>query len=165
MLTKACWLLLLVFYPFLLAAFCFDEAAREEGVNANVLRSIARIESNNNPSAIGHNRNGSKDLGVMQINSSWIKIMGLNREELTRNPCYNVRIAARILKQCIDIHGYTWKAVGCYHAVDPNLRAQYSWKIFGELDRINRSEKKLSSPETNKPSLYFAVRDSNKEDP
>jgi soluble lytic murein transglycosylase-like protein len=67
-------------------------------VNQNLLKSIARIESNNNPSAINHNNNGTSDLGIMQINSSWIKPMGLDRHELLKNPCYNVMTGAKILK-------------------------------------------------------------------
>ena len=85
-------------------AFCFDEAAREYGLNASLLRSIATVESNCNPSALSYNRNGSTDLGIMQINSSWVRPMGLNESELLKNPCYNVKTAAKILKKCVE----TW---------------------------------------------------------
>ncbi len=67
-------------------------------MNPNLLRSIAKIESNYNPSAVNHNSNGSSDLGIMQINSSWIKPMGLDYQELVKNPCYNVMTGAKILK-------------------------------------------------------------------
>jgi soluble lytic murein transglycosylase-like protein len=144
-------------------AFCFDEAAREHGINADLLRSIARIESNNNPSAVNRNSNGSSDLGIMQINSSWIKPMGLNNQELIKNPCYNVKTAAKILKKCMDKHGYTWEAIGCYNAVNPYSRVKYSWRVFGELNRKSYSKNDTFPSTVKNSSFHFAVRDINEE--
>jgi soluble lytic murein transglycosylase-like protein len=152
---------LLVLYPLLLNAFCFEEAAQRYGVNQNLLRSIAKVESNNNPSAVNHNSNGSVDLGVMQINSSWIKPMGLDQGELLRNPCYNVMTGAKILKKCVDKHGYTWEAIGCYNAISPHVRVKYSWKVFNELNRGHAADNDLIS--RNNSSLHFAVRDISEE--
>lgn len=132
-------------------------------MNANLLRSIARIESNNNETAINHNRNGTTDLGIMQINSSWIKPMGLNEKELLKNPCYNVKTAAKILKKCMDKYGYTWEAIGCYNAFNPFARVKYSWKVFGELNRTNYTMSDTSSSPISSSSLYFKVRDLNEE--
>jgi soluble lytic murein transglycosylase-like protein len=162
LLTKV-FSILFVFYPLLVVAFCFDEAAREHGMNANLLRSIACVESNNNPTALNHNSNGTVDLGIMQINSSWIKPMGLNEQELLKNPCYNVKTAAKILKQCMGNHGYTWEAIGCYNVFNPHLRRKYSWKVFDELNRTRSSKADISPSMANNASLYFAVRNINEE--
>lgn len=132
-------------------------------MNANLLRSIARIESNNNETAINHNRNGTTDLGIMQINSSWIKPMGLNEKELLKNPCYNVKTAAKILKKCMDKYGYTWEAIGCYNAFNPYARVKYSWKVFGELNRTKPTLSETTSSTFSGSSLYFKVRDLNEE--
>ena len=140
-----------------MSAFCFDEAARVYGVNPNLLKGIASIESNNNPSAINHNNNGTRDLGIMQINSSWIKPMGLDQQELLENPCYNVMTGAKILKKCVERHGYTWEAIGCYNAVNPSMRVKYSWKVFNELNREPIPKNFTASPPNT--SLYFVVRD------
>ncbi len=145
-------------------AFCFDEAAREYGLNADLLRGIACVESNSNPSALNHNRNGTTDLGIMQINSSWIKPLGLNENELLKNPCYNVKTAARILRKCMDKHGYTWEAIGCYNAFSPSARIKYSWKVFDKFHRTGYSINSAPTSTVNDSSLYFAVRDINKED-
>jgi soluble lytic murein transglycosylase-like protein len=142
-------------------AFCFEEAARVHGVNQNLLKSIARIESNNNPSAINHNNNGTSDLGIMQINSSWIKPMGLDRQELLKNPCYNVMTGAKILKRCVDRHGYTWEAIGCYNAVSPNIRVRYSWKVFHDLCREHIPDD--AAPSANVSSLHFSAHDMSEE--
>ena len=146
-----------------MVAFCFDEAAREHGMNANLLRSIARVESNNNATAINHNSNGTTDLGIMQINSSWIRPMGLNKQELLKNPCYNVKTAAKILKQCMDKHGYTWEAIGCYNAFNPYSRATYSWKVFDELNRAGSQKVGISASMMSNASFYFTARDINEE--
>ncbi len=42
---------------------------------SELLRSIAEAESGLNPAAINRNSNGTYDFGVMQINSSWEKIL------------------------------------------------------------------------------------------
>lgn len=142
------------------SAFCFDEAAHIYGVNPDLLRGIARIESNNNPSAVNHNQNGSTDLGIMQINSSWIKPLGLDPRELLRNPCYNVMIGAGILKKCVDKHGYTWESIGCYNAVNHNARVKYSWKIFDELKRgYVRNTQANNGSSSNSSTFHFAVRE------
>jgi len=156
-------LILFIFYPSLVIAFCFDEAAREYRLNADLLRGIACLESNSNPSALNHNRNGTTDLGIMQINSSWIKPMGLNENELLKNPCYNVKTAARILRKCMDKHGYTWEAIGCYNAFSPYARIKYSWKVFDKLNRTGHSINSAPTSVVNDSSLYFAVRNINGE--
>jgi soluble lytic murein transglycosylase-like protein len=153
--------ILFILYPLLVTAFCFDEAARMYGMNPNLLRGIAKIESNNNPLAVNRNSNGSCDLGIMQINSSWIKPMGLVRNELLKDPCYNVMTGAKILRKCIDKHGYTWEAIGCYNAVNPHVRVKYSWKVFNELSR--GSDTNNCAPLSKGSSLHFAVRDINEE--
>lgn len=114
-------------------AFCFEDAGNEYGINPVLLKSIAQIESNLNPGAINRNQNGSMDIGLMQINSFWIKTLGLDPNKLVSDPCYNTMTGAKVLKQCIDRYGYTWEAVGCYNATSTPKRVRYSWKIFNML--------------------------------
>lgn len=134
------FLLFTIHYPLSTAvyAFCFDEAGKAFGINPFLLRGIARIESNLNPNAINRNTNGSVDIGLMQVNSSWVSNMGLDPGRLRSDPCYNVMAGSKILKLCIDRHGYTWEAVGCYNAVSRNKRVNYSWKVFGMLKTEGR---------------------------
>lgn len=145
-------------------AFCFEEAGKEHGINPSLLKSIAKIESNLNPKAINKNQNGSIDIGLMQINSFWIKTLGLDSSKLISDPCYNAMIGAKVLKQCIDRYGYTWKAVGCYNATSTPKRVKYSWKIYNALVMSNKSRvtsNKMEKKELpNKNSdLFFSVRD------
>jgi soluble lytic murein transglycosylase-like protein len=154
----------LILCPVSARAFCFEEAGRANNISYDLLESIARVESGLNANALHVNRNGTTDLGLMQINSAWIEPMRLNREELISNPCYNVMAGAGILRQCIDAHGYTWEAVGCYNAKSKGKRVGYSWKIFRELKKEKArkiANKKESLPENASPgqSLYFRVRE------
>lgn len=140
--------------------FCFEDAGKTYGINPVLLKSIARVESNLNPKAMNKNQNGSIDIGLMQINSFWIKTLGLDSGRLISEPCYNTMIGARVLKQCIDRYGYTWEAVGCYNATSTPKRVRYSWKIFNSL-KTEGSRLKTGGSSQNKPNseFYFIVRD------
>ncbi|MEW6066845.1 MAG: lytic transglycosylase domain-containing protein [Nitrospirota bacterium] len=151
--------------PSLLNAFCFETAGDAYGINPHLLESIAKTESNLKPTAINKNQNGSIDMGLMQINSLWIKELGLDPERLISDPCYNVKAGARILKSCINKYGYTWEAVGCYNAVTHTKRVNYSWKVFNIL---YERKKKLTEEEVKSieqkakditQSLLFSVKD------
>ena len=131
--------LLLLLIPSQAISFCFDEAGRTYGISPLLLRGIARVESNMKPEAVNRNSNGSIDLGLMQVNSFWLKTLGTTSHELTSDPCYNVMAGAWILKGCLDRHGETWEAVGCYNATSRNKRVNYSWKIYRELLKSAKS--------------------------
>ncbi|WP_414692025.1 lytic transglycosylase domain-containing protein, partial [Pantoea vagans] len=61
------------------AARCFREAGIRFSVDWRLLQAIAEVESGLNPGAIGLNKKGgrvlSEDLGMMQINSSWLPVL------------------------------------------------------------------------------------------
>ena len=150
-------------------AFCFEEAGKEHRISPELLKSIARVESGFNYKAVNKNRNGSRDLGLMQINSAWIDTLSLKRDELITDPCYNVMTGAGILRRCIDRHEYTWEAVGCYNAKSKGKREGYSWKIYRELKRekarsVAKEMDTLPNTGTSVQSLQFRVRDAEKPD-
>lgn len=156
--------LFLLFMPFSVGAFCFEEAGNMYGISPVLLKSVARAESGLDSSAVNMNKNGSADLGLMQINSNWIETFQIDRNELMSDPCYNVMIGARILRQCIDRHGYSWEAVGCYNACNKGKRVDYSWKIFREIEKEKARNKKIAKnkgthreTENTGQSLYFRV--------
>jgi len=142
--------------PSLSGAFCFDEAGGAFGINPFLLRGIARVESGLNPGAINRNTDGSLDIGLMQVNSSWISRMGFDRERLRSDPCYNVMAGARVLKLCIDRFGYTWEAVGCYNAVSRSKRVDYSWKVFDMLKRLGENTAERGAGRYSRPSTRYS---------
>ena len=126
--TFAAFILLLLL-PAFASAFCFEEAGATYGVSPLLLWSIAKHESNMNPSAVGRNSNGTYDYGLMQINSTWAGALGRSLWMSLGDPCTNVKTGAWILSRCIRRHGYNWKAVGCYNSNTPRLRTKYAVRI------------------------------------
>ena len=141
-LSRWALLILLLLTPLASRAgdFCFAEAGQEFRISPIILESIARTESSLNPRAINRNGNGSVDYGLMQINSYWVKTYGLSSDDLLNDPCYNTRIGAWVLRQCMDRYGYNWEAVGCYNATSKGKRARYAWKVFNNLAKSGQSE-------------------------
>lgn len=131
---KTLLLLFLVLIPDWVSAFCFQEAGSRYHVSPWLLWSIAKVESGLDPSAINQNRNGTVDVGLMQVNSIWAEQLGKTWDHLD-DPCTNVMAGAWILNQCVQDYGYTWKAVGCYHSRTPERRDAYALKIATILAR------------------------------
>jgi len=98
---------------------CFDTAAERFGVNSTILRAIAYTESRMNPAAIGPtNRNGTYDIGLMQINSIHLpelESFGIKKSDLL-NPCVSIHVGAWVLSKKVQRYGNTWNAVGAYNA-------------------------------------------------
>jgi soluble lytic murein transglycosylase-like protein len=149
-----------ILFPSLVFAFCFKEAGREYGISSQLLETLARVESGMNPKAININVNGSYDVGLMQVNSFWLKAFTLDKERLMTDACYNVSTGARILKQCFDRYGYNWEAVGCYNASSLQKKINYSWKIFRALSaKPTQSTLSIDDRQTASSSLLFEVTD------
>ena len=122
-------------------AFCYEEAGLEYNINPVLLQVISKTESNLNQTAINTNPNGTQDIGLMQINSSWVKSLNLDADLLLSDPCYNLKTGAEILSKCIEQYGYKWEAIGCYNAASKDKRVKYSWKIFNKLKEGSRGQK------------------------
>lgn len=156
-------------------AFCYEEAGLEYNINPVLLHVISKTESNLNQTAINTNPNGTQDIGLMQINSSWVKSLNLDADLLLSDPCYNLKTGAGILSKCIERYGYKWEAIGCYNAASKDKRVKYSWKIFDKLKAESRGQglkwshslKASPSLESSNPqilestnsSFFFSVKD------
>jgi soluble lytic murein transglycosylase-like protein len=84
---------------------------------------------------VGRNRNGSRDIGLMQINSSWLPTLarhGINEHHLF-DACTSIHVGAWILAGNVSRLGYTWEAVGAYNARSAPLRRAYAHKVHREL--------------------------------
>lgn len=117
------------------AGACWDEAAGRYGVNAYLLYAIAKTESGLNPNAVNRNRNGSYDIGLMQINSSWLPTLrkyGVDEKQLF-DPCTSIHVGAWILAQNMQRMGNSWEAIGAYNARNPELRLRYARKVYRNI--------------------------------
>lgn len=114
---------------------CWEDAALRYGVNAQLLYAIAKTESGLNPSAFNRNKNGSYDIGLMQINSSWLPVLqqyGVSKDQLW-DPCTNIYVGAWILAQNMHRLGNSWQAVGAYNSGKADYRLRYAQKVFRNL--------------------------------
>ncbi len=123
-------LFIIFLYPQSALSFCYEEAGDLYGINPKLLRAIAIAETGENPSLINKNKDGSYDIGLMQINSYWIERIPFDLNALLSDPCYNVKAGAMVMKNCIEMYGYTWDAVGCYNARSKIKKVRYSWKVY-----------------------------------
>ncbi len=127
---------------------CFETHALAKGLNADLLRAIALVESSGNPNAVGKN-SSSEDIGLMQINSSWLKRFNTTKKELLENVCLNIEIGAEILSDNMKRLENPWEAVGAYNAACTRLkgadcisaRQTYAWKVYRALMSLSDAKR------------------------
>jgi soluble lytic murein transglycosylase-like protein len=131
------------------AAHCFEEAAEQYQVSAELLRAIAIVESGNDPRAMNYShrqRTSSHDIGLLQINSQHLPALakyGITEERLRTDACLNTKVGAWILSDTLRRHGNDWNGVGAYNAACTQLkgrdctdaRNRYAWKVYRAMKR------------------------------
>ncbi len=123
-------------------AHCWERAGTTYRIDPLLLVAIAKVESNMRSDAINTNRNGTQDIGLMQVNSIHLPAFrekGISRQKLLE-PCTSVMAGAEILSGFIKRHGYGWEAVGAYNAGSAPeraaLRRLYIKKIWGQYAHL-----------------------------
>nr|WP_246327064.1 transglycosylase SLT domain-containing protein [Burkholderia guangdongensis] len=122
-------------------ADCIDDAAAFQHVNVSLMRAIAQVESGTRPDRVNTNSNGTTDIGLMQINSSWLPVLakeGISEQSLF-DPCTNAYVGAWILSRNIRQFGPTWNAIGAYNAASPDKRLAYARKVYDAVQSISDS--------------------------
>jgi len=122
-------------------ADCIDDAAAFQHVNVSLMRGIAQVESGMQPNRVNTNSNGTTDIGLMQINSSWLPVLareGISEQSLF-DPCTNAYVGAWILSENIRQLGPNWNAVGAYNAASPDKRLSYARKVYDAVQSISAS--------------------------
>lgn len=131
--------------PLSAQAHCWEDASKTYSIPVDVLKAVAKTESNFNPKAVNRNPNGSIDIGMMQINSEWSRTLekhGILQDDLF-DACTNVKVGAWILSNNAKKLGWNWNAIGAYNVGCAKLdkdecatrRNRYAWKIHAALRR------------------------------
>ena len=138
----------LLFFPCIASAeppsegwACWHEAAERYSVAVTLLYAIARVETRNESAHVSGHRNGSKDIGLMLINTWWLPKLreyGITAEALVTDDCLNLNVGAWILSQTLARYGYTWRGIGAYNATTDWKRARYARKVLREVRLIRR---------------------------
>ena len=139
-------------------ADCFEHHGKRFGLDPALLRAIAHVESSGRPRAVNAShleRTGTKDLGLMQINSAWLPKLreyGITEADLF-DGCTSVEVGAWVLHDLVRRLGNTWNAVGAYNASCSQLkgqacieaRARYSWRVYRRLQAVAPTSHALES--------------------
>lgn len=129
--------------PDKLMSYCVDTSARYYKISPLVIHTIADIEGGKVGTA-KKNKNGSYDLGVMQLNT-------VNLSKI-KDEFPNVSVMDLIFKPCVNIYVGTWflseeirragnnllKGIGNYHSRTPKYHQRYLDKF---LDRYKSNLK------------------------
>ncbi|PRA26554.1 transglycosylase SLT domain-containing protein [Pseudomonas poae] len=127
-------------------AYCWAEVGSRYDIEPELLQAIAAVESGYRADAMNRaNRNGTWDIGLMQINSLHLPRLlklGITEERLLAEPCLSVEVGASILSEFIQRFGYNWTAVGSYNVGAGSgpqrdaLRMQYAQKIWRRYEEL-----------------------------
>jgi hypothetical protein len=125
---------------------CMMMAANYYHLPPRVLPSIHAVEGGY-AGAVIPDSNGTADLGVMQINTTWIQPLSRYAHmqpaavagRLIHDPCFNVAAAGLILYSYItQRHESLMDAVGHYHSHTPLLKMTYEAKVVQAAETLFR---------------------------
>ena len=132
-------------------AYCWAEAASRYDIEPELLQAIAAVESGYRAEAMNYaNSNGTRDIGLMQINSIHLPRLlklGITEQRLLDEPCLSVEVGASILADFVKQFGYNWTAVGAYNAGPgagaerDELRLRYARKIWARYEELMASRR------------------------
>jgi hypothetical protein len=123
---------------------CMALVAQVYSLPPRVLPSIQAVEGGS-PGVVHLNRDGSEDLGVMQVNTLWIPLLvrytrldaATVRDRLVNTVCFNVAAAGLIVRTYLDAAGGDlMRAVGDYHSHTPQLHEAYAAKVVQSASRL-----------------------------
>lgn len=119
---------------------CIHQAAQTYQVPAVLLISILKTE-NGRVGMASPNKNGTVDLGPMQINSSWLPKLasyGYSQADIQFDACKNIAIGAWILNQDLSNSLSTATGIGYYHSHTPYLNENYAKKVIIDYQKITK---------------------------
>lgn len=124
-------------------AACFLIASQNYGVPPAVLAGIYQVEGGRIGQEVGPNKNGSYDLGPMQINTLWIpelaEYWGVSQSTAKKwirdDACTNVGVAAWILRSHLDETQDLSQAIAHYHSRTNQYGSVYKRKVIASMEK------------------------------
>ncbi|GBR52498.1 BfpH protein [Neokomagataea thailandica NBRC 106555] len=123
---------------------CMLAAALRYNIPERVLPAIWQVE-HGRAGSVHSNSDGSFDMGLMQINSLWIKPLAQivhmsptqTAARLVSDNCFNLAASALILRSFLnETHGNLMEAIGDYHSHTPALNQHYQQRIINEARKL-----------------------------
>ncbi len=119
-----------------------------------VLPSIQRVEGGQ-VGSVQTNRDGSQDLGVMQVNTRWLPALArvtrlpedTVRARLIGDACFNIAAAGAVMRTYLnETHGRLMQAIGDYHSHTPELNQTYQMQVMAAASGLfTQQQKRLAS--------------------
>lgn len=146
---------------------CWVDAGARHGIDPWLLYALAYVESRHNPAAISPpNTNGTRDLGLMQINSTWLGTLrqyGIPRQALM-NACASTYIGAWIMAKNFRRYGYSWQAIAAYNvgSLDTARRRKigyaYASKVYAAYAKLTAHSDYRSAQRNPRHTLLAQAR-------
>lgn len=120
---------------------CVAKAAQAFGVSETPLFLILDVERGT-LGRTSQNKNGTYDMGPMQINSGWLKTLGrhgIKEHDVINNLCVNIYVGAWIYHQEYRKTGNVISAIQRYHSPTPKHQQRYIGLIADRArERMNK---------------------------
>jgi hypothetical protein len=123
---------------------CMASVAAFYHLPPRVLPSIQAVEGGR-PGLAHVNQDGSRDLGVMQVNTRWVQPLAMQtgmapavvQQRLLADPCFNIAAAGAIMRLSLDeAGGDLLRAIGYYHSHQPPLAEAYRLRVVASATRL-----------------------------
>lgn len=122
-----------------LTPHCLAEAANLQHLPITIILAVMKTEGGHVGSEV-RNRDGSHDLGPMQINDrTWLPVLSnmhfdgdraMARQQVRDNGCYNVNVGAWIFKKyLVEANGDFATAIGYYNSHNPGPMHAYQQRV------------------------------------
>ncbi|EKN6178775.1 lytic transglycosylase domain-containing protein [Yersinia enterocolitica] len=122
---------------------CIHQSAKRYQLPEELIIAVIRTEGGKN-GVINYNKNGSVDLGIMQINDihlARLKKYGIRYNDVLNNTCTNIEVGTWILRQQFGakvdyrIPDTWWKAVGNYHSKTAKFNSAYQKRVWSNMNK------------------------------
>lgn len=114
---------------------CIERAAAHYKAHPDIVRAVIRTEGGK-PGQIRYNKDGSFDMGPMQINSVHLPELAkysITQSMLTNDECLNIHIGTYFLQKHIITAPHYWNGVGKYHSATPTRNVSYQYRVWNKL--------------------------------
>lgn len=118
---------------------CINSVATEFHVPAKLIIAIIATERGKKGEIV-KNRNGSYDMGPMQVNSRWLPMLekhGISMQEVRDNVCLNVRIGTFLLGKAIASESNLQQGIGNFNSHTPSFNHRYVQKVKLSYTKLN----------------------------
>lgn len=117
---------------------CINQAAIIYHISTTLILAVMKKENGRNGQEV-RNKNGTYDLGIMQVNSRWLPTLaryGYTRDDIQFDPCKNLMAGSWILANSFADGKTLWSGIGNYHSRTPVHNQSYRNSIYVNYQKL-----------------------------